>query len=54
MCILVVHLIIQTRFHFLPESVAVCFVGAILGLVLKLLEHYGVANWQVSVVLLPT
>ncbi|KAK2156000.1 hypothetical protein LSH36_224g04013 [Paralvinella palmiformis] len=46
MCILVIHLLIQTKFHYLPESIAIVLVGALLGLFLKLLAYYKVANWQ--------
>ncbi|KAI0214453.1 Sodium/hydrogen exchanger 8 [Lamellibrachia satsuma] len=45
-CILVTHFLIQTKFHYLPDSVAVVLLGALLGVLLKLLAHYNVANWQ--------
>lgn len=52
--IMVVHLLIQTRFHYLPESVAVVIVGAFLGLILKLLEYYNVADWKTEESFPPT
>ncbi|CAD5117971.1 DgyrCDS6711 [Dimorphilus gyrociliatus] len=44
--ILLVHLLIQTKFHYLPESVAVVLLGALLGLILQLLAKYKLGNWQ--------
>lgn len=41
LCILVVHILITTKLHYLPESIAVVLVGAAIGLVLRL-----VGNWQ--------
>lgn len=52
--IMVVHLLIQTRFHYLPESVAVVIVGALVGLILKLLDHYDVADWKTEESFPPT
>ena len=46
-CILLIHILIETKFHFLPESVAIVFLGAIIGLLFKLLSHYKVADWSV-------
>ena len=48
--ILLIHILIQTKFHYLPESVAVVFLGAIIGLIFKLLSYYHVADWSVSVI----
>ncbi|CAF0957018.1 unnamed protein product [Didymodactylos carnosus] len=35
-CVLVIHLLIRKRFNYLPESVAVIYIGAIFGFLLKL------------------
>lgn len=43
-CILMTHLLIQTKFYYLPESIAVVLVGAMIGLVLKLFSSYG--SWK--------
>lgn len=44
--ILVIHILIECKFHLLPESVAIVFLGAIIGLLFKLLSHYKVADWS--------
>lgn len=46
--ILLIHVLIETNFHYLPESVAVVFLGAIIGLIFKLLSQWKVADWSVS------
>ncbi|KAK3744475.1 hypothetical protein QZH41_012878 [Actinostola sp. cb2023] len=46
LCILVTHFLIKTKFHYLPESVAVVFLGALIGLVMKALRHFSLGDWQ--------
>lgn len=41
--ILVVHLLIQTKFHYLPDSIAIVLIGAFIGLFLKLFKF---GNWK--------
>ncbi|CAL1539369.1 unnamed protein product [Lymnaea stagnalis] len=41
--ILVVHLLIQTKFHYLPDSIAIVLIGAFIGLLLKLFQF---GNWK--------
>ncbi|XP_046338391.2 sodium/hydrogen exchanger 8-like [Haliotis rufescens] len=41
--ILLTHMLIQTKFYYLPESIAIVLVGALIGLILKLF-HFG--NWK--------
>ncbi|RUS80101.1 hypothetical protein EGW08_012147 [Elysia chlorotica] len=41
--ILVVHLLIQTKFHYLPDSIAIVLIGAFIGLLLKLFKF---GNWK--------
>ncbi|XP_059139556.1 sodium/hydrogen exchanger 8-like [Physella acuta] len=41
--ILVVHLLIQTKFHYLPDSIAIVLIGACIGLLLKLFKF---GNWK--------
>ncbi|XP_076449430.1 sodium/hydrogen exchanger 8-like [Babylonia areolata] len=41
--ILLVHLLIQTRFHYLPESIAIVLIGAFIGLILKIFKF---GNWK--------
>ncbi|CAF0728913.1 unnamed protein product [Didymodactylos carnosus] len=39
-CVLVIHLLIRKRFNYLPESVAVIYIGAIFGFLLKLSNQW--------------
>lgn len=41
--ILLVHLLIQTRFHYLPDSIAIVLIGAFIGLALKIFKF---GNWK--------
>lgn len=52
--ILVVHLLLQTHFHYLPESVAIVLIGTLLGLFVKLLAYHDVANWRSEETFPPT
>ncbi|XP_064639883.1 sodium/hydrogen exchanger 8-like isoform X2 [Lineus longissimus] len=45
-CIMVTHMLISTKFHYLPESIAIILVGALIGLILRLLSTYNLTNWQ--------
>jgi hypothetical protein len=46
--IILIHILIETHFHYLPESVAVVFLGALIGLLFKLLSFWNIADWSVS------
>ncbi|KAL5021976.1 hypothetical protein ScPMuIL_001131 [Solemya velum] len=41
--ILVIHLLLQTKFRYLPESIAIVLIGSLIGLLLKLIK---VGNWR--------
>uniref|UniRef100_A0A8C5WLU4 Sodium/hydrogen exchanger 8 n=1 Tax=Leptobrachium leishanense TaxID=445787 RepID=A0A8C5WLU4_9ANUR len=45
-CIILVHLLIKFRLHFLPESVAVVSLGILMGAVIKIIESQKLANWK--------
>ena len=45
--ILLVHMMLQTHFQYLPESVVVVFLGALIGLVLKMSEVKSFDNLEV-------
>lgn len=47
-CIILVHLLIRYRLHFLPESVAVVSLGILMGAVIKIIEFKKLANWKVK------
>lgn len=53
-CILVIHFLIQKKLHFLPESVSVVFLGALVGLCLKLISSQNLGNWQKEEAFPPT
>lgn len=54
LCILMVHVLIQKKMHFLPESVAIVCLGAGIGLVLKLISNENFGNWQKEEAFPPT
>lgn len=53
-CILMIHFLIQANFEFLPESVVVVLIGALIGLVLKLISSQHLGNWQKEEAFSPT
>ncbi|XP_037085054.1 sodium/hydrogen exchanger 8-like [Pollicipes pollicipes] len=54
LCILMIHYMIGSKLRYLPESVAVVFLGALIGLVLLILSKSGVADWQREEAFSPT
>ncbi|ESN92096.1 hypothetical protein HELRODRAFT_157990 [Helobdella robusta] len=52
--VFVVHLLLQTKFHYLPESVAIVLIGTLLGMLMKILEKYNVADWKTEESFPPT
>jgi len=47
-CILLIHFILQTKFQYIPESLAVVFFGAIIGLITKLISNQHLGDWKVK------
>ncbi|XP_028591002.2 sodium/hydrogen exchanger 8 isoform X4 [Podarcis muralis] len=45
-CIILVHLLIRFRLHFMPESVAVVSLGILMGAFIKIIEAQKLANWK--------
>ncbi|XP_068453635.1 sodium/hydrogen exchanger 8 [Clinocottus analis] len=45
-CIILVHLLIKFKLHFLPESVAVVSLGILMGGFIKMIEFLELANWK--------
>lgn len=45
-CIILVHLLIKFKLHFLPESVAVVSLGILMGGFIKIIESQQLANWK--------
>lgn len=50
-CILLVHTLIHTHFHYLPESVVIVLIGALIGLTLKIFKF---GNWRSEETFSPT
>ncbi|KAI9562863.1 hypothetical protein GHT06_010318 [Daphnia sinensis] len=53
-CILLIHVMLKFHFHYVPESVAVIFIGALIGLFLKLMSYQHVADWAKEAAFSPT
>nr|XP_039256686.1 sodium/hydrogen exchanger 8-like isoform X1 [Styela clava] len=53
LCILLTHLLIKFKFHLLPDSVAVVFLGAAIGGVVRMMQKAGVGNWLDAEMLSP-
>eukprot|EP00118_Oscarella_pearsei_P026526 m.310047 g.310047 ORF g.310047 m.310047 type:complete len:593 (+) comp49277_c0_seq1:92-1870(+) len=51
LCILLVHLIIRTHLHYLPESIAIVVLGVLVGLMIKVLP---IGNWRSEEMFDPT
>ncbi|XP_073669144.1 sodium/hydrogen exchanger 8 isoform X3 [Paramisgurnus dabryanus] len=45
-CIILVHLLIKFKLHFLPESVAVVSLGILMGAFIKIIESQQLASWK--------
>ncbi|CAF0937759.1 unnamed protein product [Adineta steineri] len=45
-CVLIIHLLIRKRFTYLPESVAIIYIGGIFGLVLKIYNQWTTTNQE--------
>lgn len=52
--ILLIHLMLETGFQYLPESIVVVFLGALIGLLINLLSEQKVSNWKREQVFSPT
>ena len=52
--IIVVHLLIKSEFHHLPESVAIIFLGSIIGFLFQLLSHWNISDWTNEETFSPT
>ncbi|KAK7077214.1 Sodium/hydrogen exchanger 8 [Halocaridina rubra] len=54
LCIILIFFLLKTKLNYLPESVACVIVGAVIGLVLKILYSRHIANWQKEEAFSPT
>jgi len=53
MCILLTHWLIKCNFHVLPESIAVVFLGMIIGGAIKIMKNAGLNDFQEAEILSP-
>ncbi|XP_075224403.1 na[+]/H[+] hydrogen exchanger 1 [Lycorma delicatula] len=44
--ILLIHLMLLTHFQYLPESVVIVFLGALIGLIINLISDQKIGNWR--------
>ncbi|XP_049860223.1 sodium/hydrogen exchanger 8-like [Schistocerca gregaria] len=52
--ILLIHFMLQFNFQYLPESVAIVFLGALIGLIINLMSNQNIANWRKEEAFSPT
>lgn len=52
--ILLIHLMLQTNFQYLPESVVVVFLGGAIGMIINMMSHQNIANWRKEEAFSPT
>ncbi|CAK8696339.1 unnamed protein product [Clavelina lepadiformis] len=53
LCILLTHVLLRFNFHFLPESIAVVFLGAAIGGIVKIMQTAGLGDWLAEEMLSP-
>lgn len=53
-CVLIIHLLIRKRFNYLPESVAIIYIGGIFGLLIKLYNQWTAKNQEPGASLVQT
>ncbi|XP_076034714.1 na[+]/H[+] hydrogen exchanger 1 [Oratosquilla oratoria] len=53
-CVMMIFFLLKTKLNYLPESVACVIVGAVIGLVLKIMYSQNIANWQKEEAFSPT
>lgn len=52
--ILLIHLMLQTGFHYVPESIVIVFLGALIGLTMNALSNRNISNWRKEEAFSPT
>lgn len=52
--ILLIHLMLQTNFQYVPESVVIVFLGALIGLTMNALSNRNISNWRKEEAFSPT
>ncbi|XP_063931377.1 sodium/hydrogen exchanger 8 [Zophobas morio] len=52
--ILLIHFMLQTGFQYVPESVVIVFLGALIGLIMNALSNRNISNWRKEEAFSPT
>ncbi|XP_014487071.1 PREDICTED: sodium/hydrogen exchanger 8 isoform X2 [Dinoponera quadriceps] len=52
--ILLIHLMLHMNFQYLPESVVIVVLGALIGMIINLMSHQNIANWRKEEAFSPT
>nr|XP_023016614.1 sodium/hydrogen exchanger 8 [Leptinotarsa decemlineata] len=52
--ILLIHLMLQTHFQYVPESIVIVFLGALIGLIMNALSNRNISNWRKEEAFSPT
>lgn len=52
--ILLIHLMLQFNFQYIPESVVIVFLGAAIGMIINLMSNQNIANWRKEEAFSPT
>ncbi|XP_061715199.1 sodium/hydrogen exchanger 8 [Cydia pomonella] len=52
--ILLIHIMLQTGFSYLPESVVIVFLGALIGMIINMMSIRNIANWRKEEAFSPT
>jgi len=52
--ILLIHLMLSTHFQYVPESIVIVFLGAVIGLFMNLMSEQHIANWRNEEAFSPT
>ncbi|CAH1107619.1 unnamed protein product [Psylliodes chrysocephalus] len=52
--ILLIHLMLQTHFRYVPESIVIVFLGALIGLTMSSLSSRNISNWRKEEAFSPT
>ncbi|XP_059474261.1 sodium/hydrogen exchanger 8 [Neocloeon triangulifer] len=53
-CILLIHLMLVVHFQYLPESVVIVFLGALIGLITNMMSSQNIADWKKEEAFSPT
>lgn len=52
--ILLIHLMLQTNFQYVPESILIVVLGGAIGMIINMMSHQNIANWKKEEAFSPT